>query len=85
MLDEVDSTQRLGLVASLAYSVAQHDRLQPTTTHPDLMPRQKHSPEHTGKAGQTRRRGLPTTGKLAKISLATPHQGLARPRIGAKA
>ena len=46
-------THPLALVQSLACTVAQHHRIQPTTDRDTLTTRRKARPERTGKAGQT--------------------------------
>ena len=62
----------LALGTALACPVAQHHRLQPTTTPSPLTTRRKARPDTTGKAGQTSRYLLPT----ARIGNSShrPHQ-----------
>jgi hypothetical protein len=54
-------THPLALVATLAHTVAQHHRIQPTTDHETLTTRRQARPEHTGQAGQTSGHLLPAT------------------------
>ena len=53
-------THPLALVQSLACTVAQHHRIQPTTERDTLTTRRKARPERTGKAGQTSSYPTPT-------------------------